>query len=258
MRQRVPADLELMKLHVRALFKHDDDSRMLCVNEPDNAGIPAPRLFLGRTRGGNVWRFRADLPKTLIEELEALCADEPAVDIDFDARPRHVERYVQLLEQHAAVKEMSAGPAYHFTEDTLASRPPLVAMTPVVAMSPVVAVTEGHAGLLRGGFEELIPELPAWQPFVALIKNDRAVSVCRSVRIVSDAPEAGETHEAGVETLPDFRGQGYATDVTAAWAQRVWAIGALPLYSTSWENKASQAVARKLRLKCYGADFHID
>ena len=77
------------------------------------------------------------------------------------------------------------------------------------------------------------------------------MSVCRSVRIT---PEA---HEAGVETLPDFRGKGYAKDVAAQWAQRVRAVGAIPLYSTSWENNASQAVARKLRLECYGADFQV-
>jgi hypothetical protein len=29
------------------------------------------------------------------------------------------------------------------------------------------------------------------------------------------------------------------------------------MYSTSWENGASQAVARKLRLRFYGADFEI-
>ncbi|HEX9962676.1 MAG TPA: GNAT family N-acetyltransferase, partial [Pyrinomonadaceae bacterium] len=91
----------------------------------------------------------------------------------------------------------------------------------------------------------------AWQPFVALVKENRAVSVCRSVRITTEA------HEAGVETLPEFRGKGYAEDVAAEWALRVRAAGAIPLYSTSWENYASRAVARKLRLKCYGADFHI-
>ena len=35
------------------------------------------------------------------------------------------------------------------------------------------------------------------------------MSVCRSVRITPAA------HEAGVETLPEFRGKGYAQDVVA-------------------------------------------
>ncbi|MDQ3920056.1 MAG: GNAT family N-acetyltransferase, partial [Acidobacteriota bacterium] len=63
---------ELMDAHVRALFTHDARSRLLLVNEPGGGGA-APRLYLGRTRGGNVWRFRADLPDALVEKLEALC-----------------------------------------------------------------------------------------------------------------------------------------------------------------------------------------
>ena len=145
---------------------------------------------------------------------------------------------MRLLEKHAPIKSVSNGPAYYFSEDISPSRQP-------------IDVPEDHAMRLRRGFEALIAELADWQPFVALIVDGHAVSVCRSVRIT---PEA---HEAGVETLPDFRGRGYAADVAAAWTSRVRAQGAIPLYSTSWENDASQAVARKLHLACYGADFSI-
>jgi len=229
-------DQELMAVHVRALFTHDADSRLLSVNEPGGRA-PAPRLFFGRTRAGNLWRFRADLPETLIEELEALCADEPAGD-EFRGQPRHVEVYVRLLETHAPLQELGMGPAYYFTEYMEPAR-------------PLLAVTEANAEVLRGGFEELVAELPDWQPFLALVEGGRAVSVCRSVRITPAA------HEAGVETLPDFRGKGYAKDVVAGWARLVLSLGAVPLYSTSWENTASQAVAKKLRLVLYGADFHL-
>jgi hypothetical protein len=47
-------DLELMNIHVSALFTHDAESRLLFVNEPDSAVAPASRLFLGRTRAGNI------------------------------------------------------------------------------------------------------------------------------------------------------------------------------------------------------------
>lgn len=233
------SELELMNIHVRTLFTHDSKSRLLFVNEPDGAAISAPRLFLGRTRAGNVWRFRADLPENLCEELSALCADEPPVTTEFKEPPRHAERYARLLENHAPVQEIYGGPAYQFTGYETRSEHLLI------------GVTEENAEMLKGGFEKLIEELPAWQPFVALVEGKRAVSVCRSVRIT---PEA---HEAGVETLPDFRGRAYAKDVTAEWARLVRAAGAIPLYSTSWENKASQAVTRKLRLECYGADFQV-
>lgn len=229
-------DLELMAAHARALFTHDAHSRLLCVNEPGGGG-PAPRLFLGRTGRGNLWRFRADLPGRLVERLEALCRDEP-VSRELPGRPRHAATYTRLLEAHAPVREVEAGPAYRFAEYPEPGRPPLT-------------LAEEDAGVLRGGFEGLVEELPLWRPFLALLEGGRAVSVCRSVRIT---PEA---HEAGVETLPDYRGKGYAADVTAGWALRVRSLGAVAMYSTSWENAASQAVARKLRLVQYGTDFHV-
>jgi RimJ/RimL family protein N-acetyltransferase len=233
----VVTDLELMDIHVRVLFTHDERSRLLCVNEPGGSVVPAPRMFVGRTRSGNVWRFRSDLPESLVEELEALCADESA-GVEFVSMPRNVEEYVRLLKGHAPVRDMEAGPAYQFVEY-------------VEPSMSLYSVTEANAELLRGGFEELIDELPLWQPFVAVVLDGRAVSVCRSVRITQAA------HEAGVETLPDFRGKGYAKDVTAGWARLVRSTGAMPLYSTSWENSASQAVAKKLHLALYGADFQI-
>ncbi len=225
-----------MAIHVQASFTHDAHSRLLLVNEPGAGGL-APRLFLGRTRAGNLWRFRADLPEVLIEELEALCVDEP-VGKKFHSNPRHFEAYVRLLETHAPVQRSWMGPAYQFTEYFEPSR-------------HLLAITETNAEMLRGGFEELVAELPDWQPFLAIVEEGRAVSVCRSVRITPDA------HEAGVETLHDFRGKGYAKDAVAGWARLVQSMGAMPLYSTSWENTASQAVAKKLHLVPYGADFHV-
>lgn len=238
MAQAMLTDLQLMEMQARALFTSDAESRLLLVNEPGNVLTPAPRLFLGRTPAGNVTRFRADLPEGLVQHLKALCADEPLLPTAFDQPPRHDERYVRLLEEHAPVEGVWAGPAYYLSENTAPLRQPLV-------------VTPSNQEVLKGEFEKLLDELPLWQPFVALIEDGRAISVCRSVRITA------EGHEAGVETLPDHRGRGYARDVVAGWAQRVRATGALPLYSTSWDNKASQAVARSLKPRFYGADFSV-
>ena len=179
------------------------------------------------------------MPDKLCEELGALCADEPPANAESGELPRHLKTYVRLLESDAPVEKLGTGLAYQFPQDFLSPSRPLL------------AVTEKNAEVLQGGFEKLVEELPAWQPFVALIEKNRAVSVCRSVRITSEA------HEAGVETLPDFCGRDYAKDVTTEWARLVRAVGAIPLYSTSWENVASQAVARKLRLKYYGSSFNI-
>jgi hypothetical protein len=192
--KHVFGDLELMTLHVQALFTHDVHSRLLFVNEPSGGG-PAPRLFLGRTAEGNLWRFRADLPELLIQELEALCRDEP-VGEELQREFRHFDEYVRLLEMHAPVQEVEMGPAYQFRHS-------------IEPSPPVLTITETNAEMLQGDFEGLIAELPDWQPFLAIVEEGKAVSVCRSVRITPQAPEAG------VETLPVYRGKGYAREVVA-------------------------------------------
>jgi predicted GNAT family acetyltransferase len=99
------------------------------------------------------------------------------------------------------------------------------------------------------GFEWLVDEIDLVQPCAALICENRIVSQCRSVRV---SPKA---HEAGLETLPAFRGRGYALLVTRFWAKAVREMGAVPLYSTSWKNTVSQRVAGKLKLYHYGNTF---
>jgi RimJ/RimL family protein N-acetyltransferase len=76
-------------------------------------------------------------------------------------------------------------------------------------------------------------------------------STCYSSRVGRRADEAG------VETPAEHRGRGYAPIAVAAWARRVQAQGKLALYSTSWENRASQRVAAKLGGRLYGEDWHV-
>jgi predicted GNAT family acetyltransferase len=85
----------------------------------------------------------------------------------------------------------------------------------------------------------------------ALVVDGHAVAVCASVRHTSVADEAG------VDTAASFRGRGFAGQVAAAWAQAVRAESRIPLYSTSWQNDASRAVARKLGLAQFGSDLHL-
>src|SRR5688572_21853830 len=129
MSKRITTDLELMRIHASVLFTHNAESRLLFVNEPDGAGIPASRLFLGRTRAGNVWRFRNDLPENLCQELDALCADEPPARTKSNVPPRHLEKYVRLLETHAPVKSLEAGLAYCFPQNVSTPSKTLVAVT---------------------------------------------------------------------------------------------------------------------------------
>ena len=86
---------------------------------------------------------------------------------------------------------------------------------------------------------------------VAAFDGDRAVAVCASARIGAQACEAG------VETVPAYRGRGLAAAVTARWADEVRARGLLPLYSTSWDNLGSRGVARRLGMIRYAATIAL-
>ncbi len=63
--------------------------------------------------------------------------------------------------------------------------------------------------------------------------------------------------EAGLETAGAFRGRGLGSRVTAAWALAIRESGRTPLYSTSWDNDASRAVAGKLGLRTYASSWSI-
>jgi predicted GNAT family acetyltransferase len=85
----------------------------------------------------------------------------------------------------------------------------------------------------------------------ATLLDGKAVSVCASVRITPAADEAG------VDTHRDFRRQGHAARAVVAWARAVREVDRIPLYSTSWQNEASRALAHRLGLIQFGSDLHL-
>ena len=224
----------LMRFHVEALFAHDAAGDLVRVN--DAGGAPAPRFFLGRTRDGTVCRFRHDLDPATREALLACVHATPtteAVDVPVDPAP-----YEAILARTAPVTRTWAGPAFHVAHELPVTR-------------EVVLVTAENAAILGTHLAPWLPDVQTGQPMAALVLDGHAVAVCCSVRRTASA------HEAGVETVASFRGRGHATRVVARWARAVRALGCVPLYSTSWENGASRAVARHLDLRCFGSDLHL-
>jgi RimJ/RimL family protein N-acetyltransferase len=224
------SQLELMRMHVDALYTHDLRVRMLSINQW--SGGTAPRFFLGRTQLGAIRRFRTDVPDDLAAAVDSFDEEDA-----HSRRPAHEADYIRLFASSRA-PTVWTGPAFHLPS----SRAPTVRC---------IAIDATNADLLRGGFEAWLPDVPHCRPFMAVIEAGHAVAVCASVRITPAA------HEAGVETLDAHRGNGYAVHVVAAWANAVRTSGVIPLYSTSWDNAASQRVAWKLGASMYGVDFHI-
>jgi hypothetical protein len=201
-----------------------------------NAGV-APRFFLMRTADHVICRFRADLPEEIAKRLEVLCSEEPK-DESPGELPARYDEYLDILASHAPVTRIWAGPAYAFPRDVVPSALPTM-------------IGEKNAHLLRGTFEPWLPDVPHRQPFVAMVENSHAVSICASVRI------SEEVHCGGVKTHAAYRHRGHAVNVVAGWAIVVRSTGAAPFYSTSWDNIASQRDAARLRLSLVGVDFHV-
>lgn len=224
-----------MRQHVGALFTQDRAGRLVAVNEP--GGKPAPRFFLGSTVQGHHCWFRHDIEHPVVEELQAMCDAQPP-SADLGPRPALVEQVCICLARVAAVERVWAGPAFVC--------PPGLPETP-----GGVRVSRTNADLLSPYLDDWRDDVEAEVPMAASLQDGRAVSVCCSVRVSHPA------HEAGVETHPDFRGRGHGARAVAEWAKAVREVGRVPLYSTSWENTASRALAARLRLAQFGADLHI-
>jgi RimJ/RimL family protein N-acetyltransferase len=135
----------------------------------------------------------------------------------------------------AGPRPMETGPAFRFPD-------------PIPGSGEAVQLTKANVEVAGSTFPWLLTELPDWWPCFAVVRDGIAVSICFSSRI---GPRACE---AGVDTLPAFRGRGFASAATAAWAASIQASGRIPLYSTSWDNLASRGVARHLGLIMFGAD----
>ena len=226
-----------MKIQVEVLFTLDKNRRVLSINHLGSDAEPAPRFFFGYTNEGSICRFRHDLPENVVAQLKEVAAAEPTL-MDSLTLPSCRNQFKAILQSHAPIERIWLGPAYRFPKQIL---PP----------QKVVRLSPENAGLLKGDFARLATELDDVRLYFAVIKDAQAVSICRSVRISSRA------HEAGVDTLEDYRRRGYAAATVAAWALAVRSKNLIPLYSTSWDNAASLGIAQRLGLVQYGVDYHV-
>ena len=232
------SDIELMRIEVDTLFVSDDDGRLRFINEPYGSGDdPAPSLFVGTTRLGSVVRFGSDLPNDLCQRIDNLIGDRPHVG-DFNQMPSYLDAVMDLIGPHLKTGRMWTGPAYRFPKS-------------IKATDLGVRVDSKNSHLLEVEFADYIPDLARIGPVSVVVENGKAVSICHSARLSADA------EEAGVNTIPSCEGRGYATAAVACWARIVMEGGRIPLYSTSWDNLASQRVAQKLGLRMYGSHFHV-
>jgi hypothetical protein len=223
------------KLHLETLFDFDVEGRITSTREP--GGEPGPLFSLVRGRSGCAWAMGLDVTDEVAVELDRLARQEPP-GVRFDEAPVHARRYVELLSASGRQVGVSFGPAFEFPE--LGSG----------AGDIVLVDDERLLGRHFSGWA--VGEIAAGRsPVVAAVEDGWPVSICFCAR------SSDEAAEAGLETAAAFRGRGLGPRVTAAWARAVRASGRIPLYSTSWGNAASLAVARKLGLVAYASGWSV-
>ncbi len=225
-------DRDLMSIRADTDMTYDTRGRMLRTNEPD--GRPTPRLFLGRTTAGHAVRFGSEVPDALARRLGEIIDRLPSPG-DLRDPPAALAAVREALTRHAPITAEGGGPAYRFPAS-------------IVRPGEVIELLVANRELVRDTYPWLYDELAGWQPCFAVVRDGAAVAVCFSSR------SGIEAAEAGVDTLLAFRGRGYAAAVTAAWGAAIRETGRIPLYSTAWENLASQGVAQRVGLIMFGAD----
>jgi RimJ/RimL family protein N-acetyltransferase len=190
--------------------------------EPSN---DPPRLLVVKHAIGYTMWLKHDLPLALSAELQAL-------------PPKHAfhnhDAVVQLLAAYAPCESVWQGTSYTFPTTLTAADHP-----------HVVQLNEGHRLLV----EQYAPGMRVDEHAVfGIIADGRLVATCESSR------ENKLGGEAWVQTLPDYRGRGYARQTTAAWARHLQLQNKTPFYNHKRTNIASQALARSLGLLQFMAE----
>jgi RimJ/RimL family protein N-acetyltransferase len=240
-------DVELLRIEIETLWVPDDRGRVVRVRSRTFRAAPELVLALGAD-GGQCLAFGVDVPDLVALELEAVVRGAAAA-ADPGEPPSGVARCVELLEDAFGPVVLSSGLSY--------------VIPPGVRFSSTAAVTWSD-GAEVSSLGRRAPSSANWDadewrmlldgvlgPWAMASIEGKIVSICHCARL------ADKGAEAGVWTDPDFRGQGHAAAVVAAWASLLAPTGRHLFYSTFRENRSSQRVAARLGLRQIGWIWEI-
>ncbi|MCM3387147.1 GNAT family N-acetyltransferase [Ureibacillus chungkukjangi] len=218
----------VMDIHAKVLFQHDIENRITRINEPPFD--LAPKVFIGATRLRNIVRFSSLLDENIVERLEKVFEENAGTDL---------AEVIKILNEVGQVNDFWMGPAFVFPDIKESNS------------SNIIQVKHENKALLKPYFPYTFEDFEYKKPCFVVMKDNKPISICCSAR------QTEEAAEASVFTNENYRGKGYGIEVTNAWAAEVQRQGRVALYSTSWDNFASQALARKLDLIQFGTDIHM-
>lgn len=227
-------DLTLLRLELETLWVTDGDGRLLY--RRTSGQEPAPLLVVAGGPAGVCWATSVDVPDDVRTRAAALLTDEPS-PVAVGWAPSRADALADALAPLGPLAVPQGGPSY---------------VVPVGGVPPrddvdVRSSAEMDLASLRGRMPEHDRALP--EPWVVALVDDRVAAVCETARA------APGSVEAGVWTYEPHRRRGLATAVTAAWSTLV--ADRTAFYSTSWDNVASQGVARRLGLHPVGQWWHV-
>lgn len=248
MRRAVLGDLKLLDIQAATLFELTEAGRLRHVNSPNRS--PAPRMWMGGSRNGNIVRIRADVGDETADAIEAFVEREPPL-IEAHGLPVHTNEYTELLGTEAPVEEVTSGMTFAFP-----------ASLEYEHDAPVVrsCTPEGARLLARlqlQGMPEDLVEMrfvdtrEFWPPWCVALDEGRIVSVAFTARL---SPVGAEV---GITTVPGSRGRGFAAAATAAWSSLPSLKGRVLFYSCDADNVSSRRVAARLGLDFIGPSVWI-
>ena len=228
--------LDLLQAQISTLFILDNAGDLRAVNE-EATDLNVPYVFVGRTASDVLIRFRNDIQRTMRIQLVDLLnrGSRPGLD----AAPGLTGDVCRLFEREGfELDSIWEGPAYSFAYTGSQT-------------TTTIEIDESNYNILEAHFSDLTNQVCSVRPCVVVARNGVAVSACWTAR------RSNLAAECGVETAEGFRNQGFAALAVGAWAGLTIGRGLMPLYSTSFDNRASMALARHLGLVHYATDFHV-
>jgi hypothetical protein len=229
-------EMDLVRQRPYLLYKCDQDQKLISTNEPGaEVGDAPPVLFMSFGSGVFVHHYRRQVTDRVLALTNAIiaCID----DLDKTGSDE-AWAYIHNLLTGYGDFVIDAGPAFIIPRE-------------VAAATDTVEVTLANREVLKHNFPYTWAHLEHLGPCTAQLADGQAVAICRSIR------KHANLREGGVDTLEAFRGRGYGAAVVSHWAKRVWEAQQIPCYSTQWENHASRALAKKIKLRQYAIDISV-
>lgn len=232
----VISDEELITHRIALLFRCDPNGYLLGTNEPiADHQQDAPLVYLCWGHNTVVCGYRDDVSQTIQEAVATLIKH-------FGHAPPLSDRSLSTavcaeVNTHQCVRITYEGPAYRFRS-----------MTNV--HTDTFSVTPDNVDRLPT-LQDKQEAIAAIQPYVVKLVDGQVAASCCTVR------RTGTYLEAGVETVSHYRRHGYGKAVVVDWATKAIEMGCVPLYSTSWDNTASVALAKSIGLIQYGTECSI-